>query len=216
MQQKICTSSASGRLEDPFHLTRGVGLRDRNAERIHRGSEMAATEPSAEARRRAAPALERLAMLGIAAQTHWHRPHHTVEESRADRGDAPGHTKNLFVKDKKSRYFLVTARDDADLDLKGLHRLIGAQGRLSFGSAEKMEEMLGVLPGSVTALAAMNAAPEAIRFVIEEALLTGEVIHCHPLTNEATTALAPSDLLAFMRAAGHDPLVLNLEAEDPL
>ena len=177
---------------------------------------MAEIEPTAEARKRAAPLLERLAALGIAAETSWHRPHFTVEESQADRGDEPGHTKNLFVKDKKSRYFLITARDDAELDLKGLHRLIGAQGRLSFGSAERMVEMLGVTPGSVTALAAINAVPGNVHFVIDETLMQGTVVHCHPLTNEATTSLAPKDLLAFMKAAGHEPLVLNLEADDPL
>ncbi|MCP1199122.1 prolyl-tRNA synthetase associated domain-containing protein [Notoacmeibacter sp. MSK16QG-6] len=173
-------------------------------------------EPSAEARQRAAPALERLAALGVAAETHWHRPHFTVEESRADRGDSKGHTKNLFLKDKKSRYFLVTVRDDAELDLKGLHRHIGAQGRLSFGSAEKMEALLGVTPGSVTALAAFNASPDDVRFVIDEALLAANLVHCHPLTNEATTSLRPADLMSVMKACGHDPLILNVEDASPL
>ncbi|RLQ89623.1 prolyl-tRNA synthetase associated domain-containing protein [Notoacmeibacter ruber] len=173
-------------------------------------------EPTPEARKRAAPLLDRLAALGIAAETHWHRPHFTVDDSRQDRGDAPGHTKNLFLKDKKSRYFLVTVPDAAEVDLKGLHRLIGAQGRVSFGSAEMMDELLGVAPGSVTALAAMNADPERITFIIDASLMAGEVVHCHPLTNEATTTLKPDDLLSFMKSAGHDPLILNIDASDPL
>ncbi|OXT02934.1 hypothetical protein B7H23_04950 [Notoacmeibacter marinus] len=177
---------------------------------------MTAIEPSAEARQLAEPLLQRLAALGIAEKTHWHRPHFTVEESRKDRGEASGHTKNLFLKDKKSRYFLVTVRDDAELDLKGLHRHIGAQGRLSFGSAEKMEALLGVSPGSVTALAALNAKADAVRFVVEEALLASDLVHCHPLTNEATTSLRPADLLSFMRACGHDPLILNVDGTNPL
>lgn len=169
--------------------------------------------PTPEAERRAAPALERLAALGIATRTRWHQPHFTVEESRADRGDEPGHTKNLFLKDKKGRYFLFIARDDASIDLKGLHRRIDAQGRLSFGSSEKMAAMLGVEPGSVTALAAMNADPASLQFVLDAALLDGDVVHCHPLTNGATTTLAPADLLSFIKAAGHEPLILKPDAE---
>jgi hypothetical protein len=96
--------------------------------------------------------------LGIAHTTVHHQPLFSVNESQSLRGTIPGgHTKNLFLKDKKSALYLVTALEDAPIDLKSLHRLLGATGRFSFGSAEQMMETLGVTPGSVTAFGAINA-----------------------------------------------------------
>ncbi len=75
--------------------------------------------------------------LGIAHQTVSHPPVFTVEEARALRGKVPGgHTKNLFLRDKKAALFLVVALEDAAIELKSLHRLLGASVRFSFGSAE--------------------------------------------------------------------------------
>ena len=73
------------------------------------------------------------------------------------RGDIPGgHTKNLFVKDKKGRLFLLVLGEEAVVDLKRVHEKIGAQGRVSFGSAELLEEVWGVRPGAVTPFGAIN------------------------------------------------------------
>ena len=95
--------------------------------------------------------------LGIAHTSVTHPPLFTVEQSRALRGQIPGgHTKNLFLRDKKNNVYLVTAEEDADIDLKGLHRVLGASGRFSFGSAELMLELLGVAPGSVTPLGVLH------------------------------------------------------------
>ena len=89
--------------------------------------------------------------LGIAHKTVSHQPLFTVEESRALRGKIPGaHTKNLFLRDKKGTVFLVVALEDAAIELRSLHRLLGASGRFSFGSADLMRELIGVEPGSVT------------------------------------------------------------------
>ena len=83
--------------------------------------------------------------LGIAHPTVSHPPLFTVEQSQALRGKiAGGHTKNLFLKDKKDALFLVIALEDAAIELKSLHRRLGASGRFSFGSAELMLETLGV------------------------------------------------------------------------
>ena len=80
--------------------------------------------------------LDYLASLSIDAATVEHPPLHTVEDSRALRGDIPGgHTKNLFVKDKKDRLFLLVLGEETAVDLKRVHEKIGAQGRVSFGSA---------------------------------------------------------------------------------
>ena len=82
--------------------------------------------------------------LGIAHPTVTHPPLFTVEQSQALRGTIPGgHTKNLFLKDKKDALFLVIALEDAAIELKSLHRRLGASGRFSFGSADLLRETLG-------------------------------------------------------------------------
>ena len=74
--------------------------------------------------------------LGIAHKTVTHAPLFTVEQSQALRGTIPGgHTKNLFLKDKRDTVFLVVAPEDARVDLKSLHHKLGAN-RFSFGSAD--------------------------------------------------------------------------------
>lgn len=148
---------------------------------------------------------------GIAAKTYTHPPLHTVAESKALRGDIPGaHTKNLFLRDAKKTYFLVTLGEETPVDLKALRGLIGARGGLSFASAEALFEKLGVLPGAVTLLAAANDPNHAVNVVIEAALLDAPVVNCHPLTNERTTSLTPEALLAFLRLTGHEPLRIDL------
>ncbi|WP_127091493.1 prolyl-tRNA synthetase associated domain-containing protein [Aquabacter cavernae] len=150
---------------------------------------------------------------GIAATTYDHAPLHTVAESKLLRGDIPGaHTKNLFLRDSKKNYFLVTLGEETPVDLKALRPLIGAKGGLSFGSAEALFEKLGVLPGSVTLLAALNDHNHAVTVVIEAALLAAPLVNCHPLTNEKTTALTPDALLAFLALTGHTPQRLTLDA----
>ena len=95
--------------------------------------------------------------LGIAHATVKHPPLFTVEQSRALRGQIPGgHTKNLFLRDKKYELYLVVALEDADIDLKGLHRQLGATGRFSFGSSDLLREVWGVEPGAVTPFGAIN------------------------------------------------------------
>src|SRR5438270_3765622 len=97
-----------------------------------------------------------LERLSIAHQTVTHPPLFTVAQSRALRGTIPGgHTKNLFLRDKKGALFLVSALEDAIIELKALHRRLCASGRFSFGSAELLRETMGVDPGAVTPLAAL-------------------------------------------------------------
>ncbi|MBB3444814.1 prolyl-tRNA synthetase associated domain-containing protein [Rhizobium sp. BK379] len=149
--------------------------------------------------------------LGIVHTTKDHAPVFTVAESVALRDEIPGgHTKNLFVKDKKDRYFLLTVEENAVVDLKQVHTLIGASGRVSFGRAEKLMEYLGVVPGAVTALGAINDTGNDVTFVLDADLMHDEIINCHPLSNDATTSIASADLIRFMEATGHKPLVLKV------
>jgi Ala-tRNA(Pro) deacylase len=146
--------------------------------------------------------------LGIAHPTMTHAPLFTVEESQALRGTISGaHTKNLFLKDKKGALFLVTALEDAVIELKSLHRRLGASGRFSFGSAELMRETLGIEPGAVTPFAAMNDGARRVTVVLDAALMRYASINAHPLTNTMTTTIARDDLVRFLEATGHPPRV---------
>ena len=101
--------------------------------------------------------------LGIVHSTVKHPPLFTVEQSRSLRGQIPGgHTKNLFLRDKKYAIYLVVALENADIDLKGLHRRLGATGRFSFGSADLLREVLGVEPGAVTPFGAINDTQDRV------------------------------------------------------
>ncbi len=151
--------------------------------------------------------------LGIPHQTVRHPPLFTVEQSRALRGQIPGgHTKNLFLKDKKDALFLVVALEDADIDLKGLHRLVGASGRLSFGSADLMRETLGVEPGSVTPFGALNDSGKRVTVVLDRPMLGQDVLNYHPLVNTMTTSIARDDLIKFLAATGHPPRIVAVSA----
>jgi Ala-tRNA(Pro) deacylase len=152
-----------------------------------------------------------LAELGISVTTITHPPLFTVVDSRALRGEIEGgHTKNLFLKDKKDNYFLLTVGEDATVDLKSIHQKIGATSRVSFGKPEALLDLLGVTPGAVTALGVINDAGCKVKMVIDSALLEHQIINVHPLTNAATTSIARDDLLLFLRATGHEPAILKV------
>jgi Ala-tRNA(Pro) deacylase len=154
--------------------------------------------------------------LGIATTTVTHPPLFTVEQSRDLRGEIDGaHTKNLFLIDRKDRLFLVVAEEDAEIDLKHLHRLIGASGRLSFGKPELLLETLGVAPGSVTPFAAINDRDGRVAVLIDAALAAQDTVNCHPLVNTRTTRLAVADLLRFLRETGHEPHILPVSGPAP-
>jgi len=154
--------------------------------------------------------------LRIAHQTVTHPPLFTVEESQALRGTIPGgHTKNLFLRDKKGTLFLVTALEDAAIELKSLHRRLGASGRFSFGSADTMLETLGVVPGAVTPFGVMNDAGSRVTVVLDEDLMRHPTINAHPLVNTMTTSIGRDDLVRFLESTGHPPRIVPVTGPDP-
>ncbi|MEL6437176.1 MAG: YbaK/EbsC family protein [Pseudomonadota bacterium] len=158
---------------------------------------------------------EFLASLGIQFTNHEHAPVFTVDESQALReGITGGHTKNLFLKDKKGRYFLLTVGEDSSIDLKKVHTLIGASGRVSFGKPDALLELLGVIPGAVTAFGIINDAAKAVTLIFDADLMAHDTINCHPLRNDATTSIAVADMQRFVEATGHDYTVLKLAQND--
>lgn len=146
---------------------------------------------------------DRLDRLGIQHATLDHRPVFTVEEGRDIKASLPGgHTKNLFLKDKKGRIVLISALGETEIRINRLHRYIDC-GRLSFGKEDLLLETLGVRPGSVTAFALINDRDVRVRFILDQALMQHELVNFHPLSNDATTTISSADLLRFADDTGH-------------
>ena len=118
------------------------------------------------------------------------------------------HTKNLFLKDSRDQLWLISAEQDARIDLKRLPAVIGS-GKLSFGSAALLEQALGVTPGSVTAFALANDKARAVRFVLDAKLEVADQVNFHPLVNTATTTISREGLRAFLRALGVVPIIVD-------
>jgi len=146
--------------------------------------------------------------LGIRHTTVTHPALFTVAESRHFRSQSPGaHTKNLFLRDKKAAVYLVVAEADAVIDLKGLHRRLGASGRFSFGSEGLMMELLGVRPGSVTPFGVINDTQRRVTVVLDAAMMEHPVLNYHPLNNTMTTTLSRDGLIRFLESTGHPPRI---------
>jgi Ala-tRNA(Pro) deacylase len=146
--------------------------------------------------------------LGIAHPTVTHPPVFRVEEAQALRGTVPGgHTKNLFLRDKKGALYLVVALEDAAIELRALHRLLGASGRFSFGSAELLMETLGVKSGAVTPFAAINDTAGRVTVVLDAGMMEHAVLNYHPLDNSMTTSIGRAELVKFLESTGHRPRI---------
>ncbi len=155
----------------------------------------------------------RLDALSIAHRTVEHPPVFTVDEGRDLKATMPGgHSKNLFLKDKKDRHFLAVCHCDTAVDLVGYGRLAGAKGRLSFGKPDIMTATLGVIPGAVTPFALFNESARLLTEVaVDAALMAFPEVWFHPLENTASTGISPSDLIAFIRACGFEPRLIDLQ-----
>jgi Ala-tRNA(Pro) deacylase len=152
-----------------------------------------------------------MAERGIAQTTHDHPAVFRVEEGLELKADLPGaHTKNLFLKDKKGRLWLISARQDTVIDLKRASKVIGSD-KLSFGNEGLLYETLGVRGGSVTALGLINDPDHRVTFVLDKALWDAGVVNFHPLTNTATTALEQADFRRFLSLLGRDPIVVDFD-----
>lgn len=151
---------------------------------------------------------------GIAFDYHEHVPLRTVADSKAVqdamRGPEAGglHIKNLYLRDKKKRNFLVVLEQDREVDLKAVGSAIGASN-LSFGSPDRLLEHLGVRPGAVTPLAMVTGARTGVTLILDPALREAGVVYMHPLVNDRTIGMAPADLLGWLAAIGVTPVWLD-------
>jgi len=152
-----------------------------------------------------------MAEHGVAQTTVDHPAVFRVEEGLELKAAMPGaHTKNLFLKDKKGRLWLISARQDTVIDLKRADKWIGS-ARLSFGNETLLWETLGVRPGSVTALGLINDPDRRVTFVLDQALWDADIVNFHPLTNTATTALPQADFRRFLTLIGRQPVMVDFD-----
>ena len=142
---------------------------------------------------------ERLATLGIATTTTDYPAHTTVEEGIALRGEMA--------------FYLLSIEERREVDLKSLHREIGARGRLGFAPPEIMTDLLGIEPGALTPFALLNDPDRLVTPVLDAVLFTAEQVNFHPLVQTGSTGIAPDDLVAFLRSNGHEPVSVDFDVE---
>jgi len=146
---------------------------------------------------------------GIEHATVVHKPLFTVEDGRDVWHSIPGlHCKNLFLKDRKDKIWLVVMPGDKRADLNKLEKRIGAP-RFSFGKPELLLEVLKLTPGSVTPFALINDTDKRVTVVLDEEMLQSEKVNFHPLHNAASTTIRSADLLKFVKALSYEPVVVN-------
>lgn len=152
---------------------------------------------------------------GIEFEYYEHTPLFSVEDAKTVQGGAvpggPGRldVKNFYLRDRKKRNLLVVLEQDRVVDLKALGTQISAPG-VSFGSAERLMQHLGVRPGAVSPLAMINGVQTDVRLIMDRAVQEADWVHVHPLVNDRTVALRPQDLLDLLASWGAEPRWLEL------
>lgn len=134
-----------------------------------------------------------------------HPPLFTVEDSKLLRGSILGaHSKNLFLKDAKGQFYLLSVEENTKVDLKKIMNFIGSK-KLSFAKAEYLESILGIEPGSVSPFALINDVDKKVLFFLDKNFLNYEKLNFHPLVNTATVNIATSDMIKFIEEK-HNPI----------
>lgn len=156
-----------------------------------------------------------LDQLEIPYERYDHKAVYTVEESQHLEGDIPGaHCRNLFLRDKKKKMYLVVALNETAIDMKKLQNLIGSD-RLSFGSADRLWQYLGVRPGSVCPFSVINDTEQQVKIILDKDMMDADIVNYHPLLNTITIGLSPADLTKFIKSTGHDPMIIDLKPAAP-
>lgn len=143
--------------------------------------------------------------LGMEYQRVDHAPAATMEDCAAvDEALGVKMCKNLFLTNRQQTcFYLLLMPGDKPFKTKDLSAQINS-ARLSFASAEQMEEMLGVTPGSATVLALKNDKEKIVSLLVDKQVLTEEFIGCHPCVNTSSVKLRVEDLIEkFLPATGH-------------
>ena len=131
-----------------------------------------------------------------------HEAFFTVEESsklKIDLNMQGAHTKNLFLRDKKRNFYLLSCLDNTEVDLKIIKNTIQCQGNLSFGSADYLYEKLGVKPGSVSPYSLINNPDKDVSFYLDKRICEFELCNFHPLDNTKTIQVKTTDCIKFLK-----------------
>ena len=159
--------------------------------------------------------MDRLRALGIAFSYHEHQAVFTVAESEAVDAQIPGtHCRNLFLRDNKKQNFLVVLQNATQVDIKKLPDIIGSQ-RLSFGSAARLWQYLGVRPGSVCPFSIINDTGKDVKICLDRSMMDAALVNYHPMENTMTVGLKPADLIRFIESTGHIPHIVDLSPAAP-
>jgi len=158
--------------------------------------------------------LAQLDTWGMSYLLHEHVPLRTVEEAKSVEaqmavvGESALRLKNLYLRDRKKRNYLVSLEQDREIDLKALGKELGV-GNLSFGSADRLFENLGIRPGAVSPLAMINGAAKGVSLYMDSAARVAETIYMHPLVNDRTIAMPREGLMGFFEQIGVAPFWLD-------
>ena len=150
------------------------------------------------------PVYSYLEVLGIPYDRHEHPPIATAEagEEHWAAIDA-AHCKNLFMRNQKgTRHYLVIIDWRKRANLRSVSDQIG-DGKLSFGSPDRLMKHLGVTPGSVSPFGLIHDADRAVRVAIDRDLKSARRISFHPNINTATIVLDFADFLQFLHSCGN-------------
>ena len=134
-----------------------------------------------------------------------HAPLFTVEDSKSLRGQIEGaHSKNLFLKDAKANFFLISIEESASIDLKKTMQQIQSK-KLSFAKPEYLQDILGIEPGSVSPFALLNDTKKQVKFYLDRSFLDSKTVNFHPLINTATVNISPQNLIELIEKY-HNPV----------
>ena len=150
--------------------------------------------------------------LGLEYERIDHAPAKTMEVCR-DIDEALGAAicKNLFLCNRqKTQFYLLMISGDKAFHTKEISSQIGS-ARLSFGDPEFMEEFLDITPGAVSVMGLMNDTGNHVRLLVDEDILKGEFLGCHPCVNTSSLKLRTRDVFGtFLNAVHHDMTVVHL------
>ena len=142
--------------------------------------------------------LLRLTLSKINYKINKHDALFTVEDSLKNRGEIEGaHSKNLFLKNKKDKYFLISCLENTKVELKKLSKSLNL-GNVSFAKSEALIKLLGVIPGSVTPFGLLNDIENKIEFYLDSGFLEYKKVNFHPLVNTSTITLDLVDFKKFL------------------
>ncbi|MBM3468970.1 MAG: prolyl-tRNA synthetase associated domain-containing protein [Alphaproteobacteria bacterium] len=148
--------------------------------------------------------------FGIAYELHTHEPLFTVGDALRVQSDLKGaHSKNLFLKDRDKKYFLVSVLNSKRVNLKSLSKNY-AKGHFSFGSPDELKDKLDVISGAVTPYGLINNKAFDVTFLLDKDMRNYEFVNFHPLRNDMTVSVPLNDFLIFFEKIGHNPHVIEV------